>query len=102
MLQAEADCAPRLGIENVPAFVLALSKSASMGLRIVRMDLDRKPFAGENIFGEQRQFRVAGKPDLADARSARVVENRRQVRPAPGLFDISASEFHSSSSRIGR
>src|SRR5439155_12170588 len=44
--QTEPECRAGLGIEDVPALALAVSEAALTRLLVVRMHLDRKPFAG--------------------------------------------------------
>src|SRR5438046_1862124 len=53
-LQTKAKRRAGLGLEDEPALALAAWQSALAGLLIVRMDLDGKSLAGEDIFGEQR------------------------------------------------
>jgi hypothetical protein len=54
--EPEAERRARLRVEDVPAFALALGKAARLRLIVVRVDLDRQPLAGEDVFRQQREL----------------------------------------------
>ena len=86
--QAEPDHGVRLGVDHVPGFVLAAGIASGAGGRVVRVDLDRQPLGGEQIFDEQRGIVRRLEPDLADRLVARRAgKARRQVPPAPDPLD---------------
>jgi len=88
----QAQCDRRIGFgrQDDPGLVLAAGKAELMGCRIVGMDLNRQPFACEQIFHEQfaRRGRWIVIPYLADGWLARrlIVEQRREIPPPPGLL----------------
>src|SRR6185437_4843942 len=98
-LQPEAEPCPRHRVDDGPALALAFFQPSLTRFLVIGMDLDRKALAGEDIFGEQRQVAAARKPHLSDAFAGRRAEHRRQVGPAPRLFDVKALELHARRSR---
>jgi tRNA-specific 2-thiouridylase len=83
----EADPQPRAGFcaRHQPAFLLA---APAKGLRVGRMDLDRKSLAGKDVFDQQLLDLGGGfEPDLPDPRSRRCHEGGRKLLAPPGPLD---------------
>ena len=85
----------RLGIEDIPAFALAHRQAARSRLLVIRMDLDRKSLAGEDIFGEERQIVApADEPYFTDSLTVRGIKDFRQPGSAPRFFHVAPDEPH--------
>src|SRR5271168_3842303 len=81
MFQSDAYLRVRLGRKNVPSLALAVRHSHGAGKSVVRMNLDRQGFAGEQEFEEQgRGLGMLARPfepQFADGIA-------RAVKAAPG------------------
>ena len=83
-----------LRFEHVPAFGFSAAQVSGAGLIIIGMNLDRQPFAGEQIFDQQGLVAIlrADKPDLANALAGSRFIERGNILPAPRLLDDMRSQ----------